>query len=304
MTDSKQRKKLIRDYIRHPFEAAIAYGFYGLCKILPVDIASNMGGMIGRAIGPSLGMSKTARENLKRFLPALSPRQHQEIITEIWDNLGRIMAEYPHLSFISAPENQRLEIIGIEETKRILADHPSSIFFSGHFANWEVLQQAAKIMDVPMTMIYRRPNNPHVEKLLMKARGGTDTTHIAKGHSGARRAMSVLKNQGAIAMLVDQKMNEGLPIPFFGSLAMTAPAIAHFAMRFDCPVIPTRIERLKGAHFRVTLLPPLYIDKEINGDAAIERMLIDINNLLESWIRETPGQWLWLHRRWGKFFNQ
>ena len=114
----------------------------------------------------------------------------------------------------------------------------------------------------------------------------------------------VLKNKGNIAMLVDQKLNEGLAIPFFGSPAMTAPAIAHFALRFNCPIIPTRVERLNGARFRVTLYPPLYMDKESIPDASIEAMLIKINMILESWIKERPAQWLWIHRRWGKFFNQ
>jgi KDO2-lipid IV(A) lauroyltransferase len=237
-------------------------------------------------------------------MPALGPRQRKDIIGDMWDNIGRVLAEYPHLTAIADPARKRLEIVGVEALQECLAQHPSAIFFSGHLANWEVLQQAAARMQVPMVMIYRRPNNTLVEKLLMQARGGTDETHIPKGHSGARRAMMVLKNKGNIAMLVDQKLNEGLAIPFFGSPAMTAPAIAHFALRFNCPIIPTRVERLNGARFRVTLYPPLYMDKESIPDASIEAMLIKINMILESWIKERPAQWLWIHRRWGKFFNQ
>lgn len=290
-------------HLRHHVESLCAHGFYYLCQALPVDMASDLGALIGRTIGPMLGMSKYAADNLRHFLPALSPAQRGEVLLGMWENLGRVMAEYPHLKTIAAPESNRLEIIGGDETKALLARYPSAIFFSGHLGNWELFQQVAHLLDVPTTMIYRRPNNPHVERLLMQARGGNNDTHIAKGHTGARKAMAVLKNKGVIGMLVDQKLNEGIPVPFFGRPAMTAPAIAHFARRFECPIIPARVERLEKARFRVTLYPALFTDQECHPDHAVEKMLLEINQILESWIRERPDQWLWAHRRWGALLD-
>jgi KDO2-lipid IV(A) lauroyltransferase len=115
---------------------------------------------------------------------------------------------------------------------------------------------------------------------------------------GAREIVTALKGGAAIAMLMDQKLNEGLPVPFFGRPAMTAPAIAQFALKFRCPVYPARAERLGGSRIRVTVLPPLDIRETGDKEADIFKILTDINMLLESWIRERPEQWLWIHRRW------
>lgn len=291
-------RHIIKHRLRYPLEALLAHGFFSLSASLPIEAASNLGGMIGRIIGPMLSMTDIARDNLDHFMPSLSHNQRDEVVLEMWDNLGRVMAEYPHLNKIGH-DNRYLEIVGSEAAIATLKEHPNSIFFSGHLANWEVFRKAAEKLSIPITMIYRKPNNQRVEELLMRARGGNKESHIAKGHIGARQAVAVLKNKHPIGMLVDQKLNEGLAIPFFGRPAMTAPAIAHFALRYGCPVIPARVERLSGPQFQLTLYPALWIDKECHPDVAVEKMLVEINKLLEGWIRENPGQWLWAHRRWG-----
>ncbi|HSK41233.1 MAG TPA: lysophospholipid acyltransferase family protein, partial [Arenibaculum sp.] len=174
----------------------------------------------------------------------------------------------------------------------------SAIIFSGHFANWELLAPAAEAFGLPLTLIYRRPNNPIVGRLIDRARRHGSGTLVPKGRGGAKALVDALRRGASVALLVDQKMNDGLPIPFFGREAMTAPAVAQLALRFDAPLIPARVERLRGARFRITIQPPMALPADGDRHAAVRTVLTDVNRLLETWIRERPEQWLWLHRRW------
>jgi KDO2-lipid IV(A) lauroyltransferase len=107
-----------------------------------------------------------------------------------------------------------------------------------------------------------------------------------------------LRRGAHLALLADQKLNDGIAVPFFGRPAMTAPALALLALRFDCTVLPARVERLRGAHFRLTLYPPLELPRSGDRDADVAALMERVNRTLEGWIRERPEQWFWLHNRW------
>ena len=121
---------------------------------------------------------------------------------------------------------------------------------------------------------------------------------MPKGAAAARRAFAALYRGGHLTMLADQKINEGIPVPFFGRPAMTAPALALLALRFGCDVLPVRVERLGGARFRLTVFAPLALARTGNQSADVAALTACVNATLESWIRDRPEQWLWLHRRW------
>jgi KDO2-lipid IV(A) lauroyltransferase len=121
---------------------------------------------------------------------------------------------------------------------------------------------------------------------------------IPKGAVASRRAVAALRRGGHLSLLVDQKMNDGITVPFFGRDAMTAPALALFALHYDCDVLPVRIERTEGAHFRLTVYPPLTLPDSGDRDAGVLALMTAVNQSLEGWIRERPEQWFWLHRRW------
>jgi KDO2-lipid IV(A) lauroyltransferase len=273
--------------LQYVAETVAVYIVYGFFRLLPLDTASWLGGWLMRKIGPLTRGDKTARRNLSFTLPEAD---HEKILDGMWDNLGRAIGEYPHLHRL-AP---RLEISGAENLKK----DGGIIFFSGHFANWETGAIAMRALGHPPAVVYRKPNNPWIDSLLRHARDSGASGHIEKGAAGARDIVSCLKKGEAIGMLVDQRLNEGLPIPFFGKDAMTAPAIAQFALKFGCPLYPVRGERLDGARFRVTILPAITL-----GDSA-EKIMTDINALLEGWIRENPAQWLWTHQRWDREMYQ
>lgn len=282
--------------LSYRIEAAAVIAAFTLFRLLPMDWASALGGWIGRTVGPRLGASRKAERNLALALPGLDERARRRVVVGMWDNLGRVMAEYPHLGTIARAG--RVVTDGCEAVTAMAQAGKPFVMAGGHLANWEVLQIAADQLGVTApTMVYRAPNNPLVDRLLTRARAVGSMQFTTKGAKGARVLLERMREGGAIAMLVDQKMNDGIPVPFFGRPAMTAPAAAQLALRFDCPLVVARAERLNGARFRITsrrIEPPGTGDR----NADIAQMTAEMTAVLEGWIRERPEQWLWLHRRW------
>lgn len=276
--------------IRYLLEALLLALLLGLSKILPVTWASNFGGFVGRCVGPRLAASRKAVHNISSSFPDKPATEIEKIVIGMWDNLGRVMMEYAHLPHIG---RDRTEIIGAEILERY--KNSPTILFSAHLANWEVCPIAAMTQyGFKVSSVYRAPNNPISDKMLHHARSLKNTLQtIRKSKTGTRHLVKALNENAHIGILIDQKYNEGIAADFFGRSAMTSPAFVQLAQKFNCPLIPLKIERLKGANFRMTILPPLDI-----ADKSIEDAVEESHTLLEGWISARPEQWLWLHRRW------
>ena len=258
-----------------------------------------MGGWLARMIGPRLPISNRAVRNISKAFPEKSRAEVGIIVRQMWDNFGRVVAEYPHLSkFDVFVEGGRVEVVGVEYIDQLRDDGLPGLAFSAHIGNWEILSLAATQRGMPLDRVYRAANNPIVEWLFTRGRTAVKGTLIPKGPAGVRPLLKSLKDGNHLALLIDQKMNDGIAVPFFGRDAMTAPALAEFALKFNCPVVPARVERLEGARFRITVDAPLeWID---TGDrhADVLANMTKVNAIIEQWVRDTPGQWLWLHNRW------
>lgn len=284
-------------------EAALAAACIGVLRLLPLDRASALGGTLARTIGPHLGITRRARHNLALALPALSEAEREAVIRGMWDNLGRVAFEYPHLRQIKVfAGDGRVELRGLDNLERAIAAGRRVILFSGHLGNWEIAALAGGQYGIEIAQIYRAANNPLVDAMLARLRGRLGEL-IPKGAVASRRAVAVLRRGGHLSLLADQKLNDGIAVPFFGRDAMTAPALALLALRFDCDVLPVRVERLVehpkgGAHFRLTVYPPLTPPDSGDRDADTLALMTLVNRTLEAWIRERPEQWFWLHRRW------
>jgi Kdo2-lipid IVA lauroyltransferase/acyltransferase len=267
-------------------------------KVLPLGYASALGGALARGIGPFLPVSRHARRNISRAFPELSEAEIAGVVAGMWDNLGRLAAEYPHLRNICIFEpGGRVETHGFEHVDRALAAGRRMIVFSGHIANWEIGMLAGVQYGISVAQIYRTLNNPLMDRMIARFRGDRGE-FIPKGAIAARLAIAALRRGTHLGLLADQKMNDGIPVPFFGRLAMTAPALAGLALCFDCDVLPLRVERLGGARFRVTVCPPLSLPHSDDRHADAAALMARVNAKLEGWIRDRPEQWLWLHRRW------
>ncbi len=292
-------EKSWRRRLAHGLEGIGAVLMFTTFRLLPLDAASGLGGFLARSIGPQLGVSRRARHNLRRALPHLDEAETRRIIRGMWDNLGRVVAEYPHLGkFQVYEEGGRIEIKGAEYLRAQGAPGKRTIFFSGHYGNWEVATLAVTQAGLKVVEIYRAANNPIVDRLINEARSVVGSELAPKGAIAARQAIAAMRGSRHIAMLVDQKMNDGIAVPFFGRDAMTAPALAKLTLRFGCEVIPVQVERLPGARFRIVVEPPLDLPRSGDDDADTLAIMTRVNAVLERWIRDRPDHWFWLHRRW------
>ena len=284
---------------RHVCEAVAAQVLFGLLGALPTGWASAVGAALGGSIGPLLPVHRQGLDNLASALPELSPPEVRRCARRMWRHLGRVAAEYPHLHRFSvdAPGGG-IELVGhahLDEAKRSTT---GGIFFSGHIGNWELSVLPLERSGIPVTAVYRTANNPIVDRMISRFRSAVMQHRVPKGRDGTRELMRALGAGRHVALLVDQKLTTGIPVPFFGRDAMTGAAVATLALRYDCPIWPVRVERLGGTAFRVTVYPKLAVLREGTREERIRATTIAINRIFEDWIRERPEQWLWLHRRW------
>ncbi|MEZ5982098.1 MAG: lysophospholipid acyltransferase family protein [Parvularculaceae bacterium] len=282
-------------------EYAAARGLFAFFHLIGIDAASALAGGFTRFVGPLLGsVSKRADDNLRAVYPEWTSAERRRIIAKVWENLGRTTAEFAFLDkFDTREANGRVEIVGAEKIKSLAESGRPAIFVSGHFANWELMAITLHQAGVKTAVVYRAANNPLIDELIINMRAEVmSRVLIPKGKRGGRALIDALKQGRSIAMLVDQKLNDGISVPFLGRDAMTAPAAARLALKFNTPVIQTSIERLKGAHFRMTVHEPIAFTPTGDVTEDVRQLTILINEALERDIRARPEQWLWLHRRW------
>ncbi len=284
--------------LRYLIEALALRVVLALLGLLPVDSATNLGGFLGRHNGPRLPASARARRNLRLAFPEKSAAERARIVAGMWDNLGRVAAEYPHIGEITAPESGRIDWIDTAPVRAMRDRGTAGILVSAHLANWEVMPAAAIQRGVDMTIIVREPNNPLVRPLIERLRGVAGGVRAPKGLPGAKAAVGALRQGQVLGLLYDQKLNDGISVPFFGIEAMTPAAPAQLALRFGCPLVPVRVERLGPARFRLASFEALALPQSGDRQADTIAVMTTLNEILEAWIRDRPEQWLWLHRRW------
>jgi KDO2-lipid IV(A) lauroyltransferase len=292
-------KQLLKRGLIYPLQAVAIYAAYYICRLMPIEWASAFGAFLFRTIGSRMRVDLVARRNLQRAFPDKSETGIDIIVRGMWDNLGRGAGEYAHLDRIDVTKpDSRIEVVGGEVLEMLRDDGQPGILVGGHLGNWECSTLIAAQFGIPLASIYRSAANPWLDRLFQNVRGGPVNEVLFKGRKGAHRALAILREGGHIGVMVDQKLNAGIAVPFFGRPAMTTPMPAQLALRLQCPLVPVRFERLPGVRYRVTLYQPLALPD--SGDKAADTLALmtEINLLLESWILERPEQWFWVHRRW------
>ena len=290
------------DTLRYGAEAAVFFALIGLFRALGLTLGSAFGGFMGRALFYRTPLTNRARANLRAAFPQMPDDEIETIARDMWDNLGRTIAEYAHLNRLSIKgSDPRIEIAGLAHADAALASGKGILFVSAHFANWEVMPLAAAQYAVEGGEVYRPLNNPFVDRWMVRQRAQCGPKEqIAKGPQGTRRIFTLLRARKAVFLLVDQKTNEGLPVPFFGRDAMTTPAPAALALKLGAILMPVSNERLSGARFRMTVHPPIEFAASGDQDRDVYALTLKINETMEKLIRHRPSQWLWIHRRWPK----
>ncbi len=298
--------------LAHRAEAALVWLLIQLLRPLAPATASRIGAAVAGAIGPLIPTSRIADKNLRLAMPELDAAQRKTIVKECWQNLGATAAELVRIGGIveipAGAPGPGFTIFGWDEhaAPALAAARETNgpvILFTGHLGNWEILPAAAYAHGMNMGYMYRAAGNPLVDAMIMGLRESNFKRKVlmfAKGAAGGRAAYAHLLKGGNLGLLVDQKLDTGLSIPFFNHDAMTMDALASFALRFRCPVIPTYVERMGPARLHVTCEAPLALPDTGDKDADMRAIATAMNQTLERWIRHKPGAWLWLHRRWPK----
>lgn len=269
-----------------------------LLRIIPVDWASGLGGSVLQALGPLSSKHRVVMRNLELAFPEKSLQERNAIARQAWNNLGRMVAEFPLMDRLTV-ETGRLEIRGLEHMHALIASGEPGVLVSGHLGNWEVMMAAIVHSGLNCRLSYRPANNPYVDKRIreIRRRYGVEL-FAAKGGEGNRELLAALMRGESVALLNDQRDNSGLEAPFFGRLVRSAPAPSRLAMKYGRKLYLGSIQRLKGARFRMTFYPPEPVVLTGDREADMRSAMTQINRFMEARIREAPAEWLWAHRRW------
>ncbi|MCF8466773.1 MAG: hypothetical protein K9G33_05180 [Sneathiella sp.] len=283
--------------LRYRLEWIAVRIIFWIFRILGQKKASQFAGWLARKIGPRLSVQKLARENMKRALADLDDDEIEKNLSLMWDNLGRNIGELPYNKTLMA-DPAEVEIVGQEYMDAYLASGRAAFFVTAHYGPWELVALVGKQAKSKATGIYRAANNPLVEAFFQAMRADPEYQFVPKGKEGARAILKGVRGGGAIVLLNDQKLNTGVAVPFFGRDAMTAPAVAEIACKMDVPVYPMRTERMEGGKRRLTIYPPLTVERSGDRHADAFALLKAINETYERWITERPDHWFWVHNRW------
>ncbi|MFT4613045.1 MAG: KDO2-lipid IV(A) lauroyltransferase [Bacteroidia bacterium] len=269
-------------------------------KALPIDLSSRMGARIGRFVGPLMkGKTAIYKTNLAIAFPDLEDAQLDRLVRQAWSQVGRILAEYPHLETI-LKEDERLQIEILSRIDTFDDSSKPCVIVSAHQSNWEVACSALAKMGIPNASLYSPPTNPMLDRLLLESRQALNCQLLPRDKS-ARLLMCALKEGRSAAMVMDRRVDDGKPIRFFGQDKLSTVMPAKLALKFDCPMVPVQVIRLKDAHFRVIFHDPI---KPRNPQAAKNDQAIDmieqVHLAFEDWIRQKPEDWFCSRRLWAK----
>ena len=265
-------------------------------KILGFKLASNMGGYIGKKIGPLFRSKQTILNNIKNALPNTNKADLELIIQSMWENYGRILAEYVFLKdFRKEKLNDYLEIEGKEHLNKVRDSNEQVVFVSGHFNNFELMAMQIEKSGINLAAIYRPLNNIFLNGIMEKIRTKyICKNQIKKGRRGTRELLKSFNNKNSIALMIDQRVSEGEKSNFFGQDAFTTTIPAQLVKKFGCKIVPIHIERYNDFYFKMKVEEPI----NYNKDSTIDEITLSLNKLLENMILKNPSQWIWSHNRW------
>lgn len=277
-------------------EAAILGALWLISYCLTPAAASRFGSFIMGSIGPLIFKHGDLLANLRVMFPDRDEKEISKLARDVWGNLGAVMAEYPHLRHIA---KSRVEIRMTDEARRIVESREPTIYMAAHLANWELVPACVVNLGIPLSVVYSPQQNPIVERMIQRQRSSTGYEFIAKADAFQEIMQAMLRHR-SVGLVPDQRADAGELLTFFGQGAETTVIPARIAHRVGCPVIPIRVERLRGCWFRITFEDPIDTHQELKGKEASIKVTREFLDLLEGWISARPAQWLAIRRRWPK----
>lgn len=288
---------------RYWLQANATFALLAMLQRLPAQKATAVMASLVETIGPHLPRQKIVLANLKRAFPDNTDAANLAIAKSMWRNMGRQVAEYVFLDQLfdfdpDATTRGRVEVVGEDIFRRLHAEKKPVIFFTAHTGNFELLPIAAATFGLEVTALFRAPNNPYFARRMLAARR-TSMGHLVPAKAGAAIGLARALDSGtSVGLLVDQKFINGRRTTFFGHPVQTNPLLPKLARQFGVAVHPARCIRLPGNRFRLELLEAVDLPRKADGDVDVDASCQMLNDIVESWVREFPDQWMWLHRRW------
>ncbi len=276
---------------------------FGAVRLLPMDAALNFVDRAARRLGPLFGRHRVALDNLRQAFPEKSEDEIRAIALEMWGNMARLALEYVYLDQIfdyspAHPNTGRIEARGQPIYERVAAEDKAHIIFTAHLGNFELIPIAATMFGLRTAVMFRPPNNPYIADYLLSTRRNAMGELVASRTGAAITLARILESGGNVGALVDQKFQHGVIANFFGRPCETSPLLPRLARQFDCDVYPARSIRLPGNRFRLEMEEKLDLPRDAEGKVDVAATVQLFNDIVERWVRENPGQWMWFHKRW------
>ena len=283
-------------FFKYFFEYIFIKLLFILFRIIGYEKSSNLGEKIGKCIGPISRNNSLILHNLEKSDIGKNKVDRQKIIHEMWGNYGRILAEYPFLkSFSNSKLNKYIEIEGEEILNDLINKKKNAVFISGHFNNFELMAMYIEKVGINLAAVYRPLNNYFLNSTMVNIRKNfICKNQIKKGISGTRELLKLVKAGYSVALMIDQRVSEGIKSQFFNEEALTTTIPAQLVKKFNLDVIPIYIERKKKFYFKIYVEKPMIFDK----DTPVEKITYELNYLLKQMILRNTSQWIWSHNRW------
>ena len=287
--------------IKYFFEFTIITSLFCIFKIIGLRNASNLGSVLGKLIGPFFRPKNLIKKNIKLGLRNISENEERNIINGMWSNIGRTLAEYVFLKDFkfNKTDVDHMKIIGGEHLDEIKKSNKPVIFYSGHFANFELMAMELEKFGIKTAAIYRPLNNPFLNPIMEYLRMKyICPNQIPKGRAGMREIINKITNNYSIALMVDQRVGEGEKINFFNQPAQTTTIPAQLALKYNCKLVPISLKRIENINFEMTVHQPYEISRKGNDEQDVQNITLKINQIIEKMVINNPTQWLWSHNRW------
>ncbi len=283
-------------YIKYFFEFLFSIFFFIVFKIIGPKLSSSISGKIFEIIGPFFRSKKVIHKNIKRALPEIDENNLKNIENSMWNNYGRIFAEYIFLKdFRYGKLASEVQIEGQEILNDIKENNKQVIFISGHLSNFELMAMSIEKFGINLSAIYRPLNNIFLNGIMENIRKKyICKNQIKKGLAGLKKLIKLKKKNYSTALMIDQRVSEGILSPLFNENALTTTIPAQLVKRFNIPIVPVYIERIEGLKFKITINEPLSFPQ----DTSQQQITDNLNQILEKFILSKPGNWIWSHNRW------
>ena len=283
-------------YIKYFIQFFFTIFTFIIFKILGPNLSSNLGGKIFQLIGPFFRSKQLIHSNIKKGIPNIDSENLKKISRLMWNNYGRLFAEYVFIKdFRYGQLAEKINIEGYEILDQIKKSNKQVIFVSGHFSNFELMAMSLEKTGIKLSTIYRPLNNIFLNGIMEGIRRKYICKYqIKKGIGGLKKLINLKKKNFSTALMIDQRLSEGILSDFFNQKALTTTMPAQLVKKFDIPVIPVHIERIKNLNFKISIKEPINFSKE----ETIENITLKLNQILETMILKNPEQWIWSHNRW------